>query len=233
LRSRHPPTLKLRTWQETFRLSRRAKSPGDYFSISPKLSRFALRRIGGEPDPPPPSSSAELRRDEKLRRDKQFRWRCYQGITFRSLKNLPVIDCGASDANHTTPEAPSATERVALAPLVSRFRCQTPGSQHHPEPCCRRSSLILPGRAAFSSSRSLHACARAASASSTASRQARMLNLKLARFPTCSLLPSRLYLLSQRSLSSILANDCGSSIAIALQLIAKFCLSGRISNCRI
>jgi hypothetical protein len=27
--------------------------------------------------------------------------------------------------------------------------------------------------------------------------------------------------------------DCGSSIAIALQLIAKFCLSGRISNCRI
>jgi hypothetical protein len=58
-------------------------------------------------------------------------------------------------------------------------------------------------------------------------------DLKLARFPTCSLLPSRLYLLSQRSLSSILANDCGSSIAIALQLIAKFCLSGRISNCRI
>ena len=54
--------------------------------------------------------------------------------------------------------------------------------------------------------------------------------------PAVKLIPinaSRLYLLSQRSLSSILANDCGSSIAIALQLIAKFCLSGRLSNCRI
>jgi hypothetical protein len=123
---------------------------------------------------------------------------------------------------------------LVFLPRVSRFTLQMPGSQHHPEPCCcRRSSLILPGGAAFSSSRSLRACARAASPSSTASCQARTLNLKLARFPTCSLLPSRLYLLSQRSLSSILANDCGSSIAIALQLIAKFCLSGRISNCRI
>jgi hypothetical protein len=107
-------------------------------------------------------------------------------------------------------------------------------NQHaHPERCCRRSSLILPGRAAFSASRSLRACARAASASSTASCQARMFNLKLARFPTCSSLPSRLYLLSQRSLSSILANNCGSSIATALQSIAKFCLSGRLSSCRI
>ena len=83
-----------------------------------KLSGLILRSVGGEPDPPPPSSSAELRRDERLRRDKQFRV-CYQGITFRSLKNLPVIDCGASDANHTTPEAPSATERVAFEPPIS------------------------------------------------------------------------------------------------------------------
>jgi hypothetical protein len=160
--------------------------------------------------------------------------RDHHGITLRSLQNLLVSLCGASAANQTMPLAPSAPERVALAPPMLRYTRQTPGSQHaHPESCCRRSSLILPGRTAFSSSRSLRACARAASASSTASCQARMLNLKLVRCPTCSSLPSRLYLLSQRSLSSILANDCGSSIAIAPQLIAKSCLSGRLSNCRI
>src|SRR6266487_5865044 len=96
-----------------------SRSPWNDFAIAPELTGFVLRSVHGEPDPPTPSSSAELRRDERLRRDKQFRGWCYQGITFRSLKNLPVIDCGASDANHTTPEAPSATERVAFEPPIS------------------------------------------------------------------------------------------------------------------
>jgi hypothetical protein len=36
-------------------------------------------------------------------------------MILRSLKNLPVIDCGASDANHTTPDAPSAMKRSIRA----------------------------------------------------------------------------------------------------------------------
>src|SRR4029077_9341059 len=44
---------------------------------------------------------------------------CYQGMTFRSLKNLAVAECGASDANHTIPAAPSRTERVAFEPPMS------------------------------------------------------------------------------------------------------------------
>src|SRR5947208_13942638 len=109
LRSRHPPTLKLRTRQETLPLSSRAKSPGDHFAVSKKLAGLILRSVGSEPDPPRP----------RLRRDRRSRRWCYQGITFRSLKNLLVIECGASDASHTTPEAPSAIERVALEPPMS------------------------------------------------------------------------------------------------------------------
>src|SRR5205814_8773574 len=40
----------------------------------------------------------------------------YQGITFRSRKNLPVSFCGASVASHTMPSAPSPIERVAFDP---------------------------------------------------------------------------------------------------------------------
>src|SRR5437868_13171558 len=40
-------------------------------------------------------------------------------MTLRSLQNFPVSFCGASAASHTIPAAPSATERVALAPPMS------------------------------------------------------------------------------------------------------------------
>src|SRR5438552_12151493 len=43
----------------------------------------------------------------------------HQGITLRSLQNLPVSFCGASEANQTTPAAPSRTERVAFEPPIS------------------------------------------------------------------------------------------------------------------
>src|SRR5713101_1200977 len=52
LRSLHPPPPRATAWQETFRVSSRAKSPRDYFAISPKLTRLALRSVGGEPDHP-------------------------------------------------------------------------------------------------------------------------------------------------------------------------------------
>jgi hypothetical protein len=40
-------------------------------------------------------------------------------MTLRSLQNFPVSFCGASAANHTIPDAPSATERVAFEPPMS------------------------------------------------------------------------------------------------------------------
>src|SRR5438046_7816107 len=43
----------------------------------------------------------------------------HQGITLRSLQNLLVSFCGASEANHTTPARPSPTERVAFEPPIS------------------------------------------------------------------------------------------------------------------
>jgi hypothetical protein len=105
------------------RLMMRQRLPRNLFAIAPEFGCFALRRIRGEPNPPTP----------RLRRDRQFRRWCYQGITFRSLKNLPVIDCGASDANHTTPEAPciSAASR-SPRPLPSRLNrpCRSPQSLH-------------------------------------------------------------------------------------------------------
>src|SRR5437762_10762291 len=45
--------------------------------------------------------------------------RDYQGITFRSRKNLPVSFCGASAASQTMPVAPSPTERLAFGPPMS------------------------------------------------------------------------------------------------------------------
>ena len=51
-RLRHPPSqsygaTRATAWQETFRLLGRAKSPGDFFSISKKFTGFFLRSFGG------------------------------------------------------------------------------------------------------------------------------------------------------------------------------------------
>ena len=43
----------------------------------------------------------------------------HQGMTFLSLQNFPVSFCGASQASHTMPDAPSAIDRVAFEPPIS------------------------------------------------------------------------------------------------------------------